>query len=404
MRSLLMFLWACATPTTFSQPTTPVSPPEMFGALEIDPARTIPASPGDSTCMDVALADLDLDGDLDVVLALEGPANAVLENDGNGQMTQVETVAFRSPTDSEQAAIGDLDQDGCPDLYFANEDLGGIDEWYRGDCGMGFVDATSELPHATPEAALPANSAVVVDLDQDGWLDVVVGHRGQTAWWRGSKTGWIDATAAFPKDAATTQDVAVADLDGDGDLDVVLGNEGPNAVWLHDGDNWMDVSDGLPVNNRETRSVEVLDADGDGHLDLIIGNVGWSGNNPQSQLLMGDGTLGFTDATNRLPEESFDTLQWQAVDLDADGDPDLLGANTQHGNGQLLAGPWVAWQNERGDFVDQTQTWLPDGPVGFGLSVASGDLDGDGWLDAYLCARSGPDRVLFGRPRLDSAR
>ncbi|MBX2801258.1 MAG: VCBS repeat-containing protein [Myxococcales bacterium] len=394
-------LCACGpkSETSTSQTTPPPEPtpepaPEAWVA---DPERGVPADPGDGPCMDVTLADLDGDDDLDVVLALEGPANAVLVNDGAGTLSLADTPAFRTPTDAEQAQAADLDGDGCVDLYFANEDLGGVDEWYRGDCALGFVDASESLPASTPVEATAANAVQVADLDGDGWLDLLIGHRGQSAWWRGSAEGWIDATDRLPADSATTQDVALADLDADGDLDVVLANEGRNAVWRNDGGTFVDASGGLG-GDRETRSVAVLDADGDGVLDLVFGNVGWTGRNPQSQLLLGDGTLRFDNATTALPEETFDTIQWLAQDLDGDGDPDLMGAQMTHSQAGLQTGPWVTWRNDDGAFVDATEAWLPEAPEGFGTSVALGDLDGDGFVDAYLCGRASPDQVLFGVP------
>lgn len=396
MRWTLLGALACAptTPPTSATPTQ--TTPESFGAFRPDRPRRVPDEPGDGPCMDVTLADLDLDDDLDVVLSLEGPANAVLENDGAGNLTRVPVPAFRSPTDSEQAVVTDLDGDGCPDLYFANEDFDRVDEYYLGDCMLRFVDASATLPVAKPADWLPANAVHAADLDGDEHLDLLLGHRGQSAWWRGSPAGFTDATDLLPVDDLTTQDLAVADLDGDGDLDVVLANEGVNALWRNDGARLVAVE--VPWEARETRSVAVLDADLDGTLDLVFGNVGWTGLSPQSELWLGDGVLGFVDATDRLPVEDHDTLQWLPLDIDQDGDEDLLAANTRHVPGQLTDGPWLAWRNDGDRFVDVTATWLPSEPMGPGLSVAAGDLDGDGWTDLYLCARGGRDRVFFGEP------
>ncbi|MEN0063378.1 MAG: VCBS repeat-containing protein [Myxococcota bacterium] len=378
---LLSVLIACQAE---EQPA--VSPP----VWQEDPARMLPTPWLDRPCMDVALADLDADTDLDLVIATEGPANVVLLNDGSGRFTHHD-IPFRSPTDSEHALVADLNGDGHLDLFFANEDLGGANELYLGSGGLEFVDASDSV-----DESVPSNAVVAADFDGDGWVDVMIGNAGPNSLWRGGSNGLVAAHNDVPPTVAVTQDLAVGDVDGDGDLDVAVGNEGLDAIWLNDGaGRFTEQIKAIAGPSGETREIALGDVDGDGVLDLVASRVGFSGDNPQSFLWLGRGDGTFRRDRNALPQESFDTLDLDLVDLDGDGDLDLLGAHTQHGPGGLLPGPWTAWENDEGTFGDVTAAWFVDLPHGNGLDIEAGDLDQDGGIDVVLCSRGGPDRVLF---------
>lgn len=376
-RPLLALSWlACGCGAPHPPSAAPVPAGERV--YRSDPARVLPAARG-GPCMDAVLADLDGDGALDVVLAHEGPGNVVLVGDGSGRFTQAATPAFAPQGDSEQVAVADLDADGALDLYVANEDLGGVDDLYLGDGQGGWRAAHDRIPwNAT------SNAVWAGDLDEDGVTDVLVGNAGRQDWWRATADGLEDRSDRLPDDPDITQDLAVGDVDGDGRLDVVLGQEGANVVWRQTADGWA--VDTLPGGAAwETREVDLGDVDGDGDLDLVAANVGWRGTDPQDRLLLRDGA-GWIEAA--LPAEAWNSLDLDTVDLDGDGDLDLLGA---------AQGPVYAWRNDgAGGFVDATAALLPEQPSGEWLDVEVGDLDGDGLDDLYLCNRGGEDQVLFG--------
>lgn len=187
-------------------------------------------------------------------------------------------------------------------------------------------------------------------------------------------------------------DVELADLDGDGDLDVVFGNEGADAVWLQEEGTFV-AGPVLPLDG-ETRAVDLGDVDGDGILDLVTARVGWRVDDPQSRLYRGVGDGSFVWVEDGLPVEEHNSLDLDFVDLDDDGDLDLLGAHiTDSGSG-----PWTFWRNVGGVFEDATVEVMPRQPTGAALDIDAADLDGDGIIDLYLCDRGGNDRVLFGGP------
>jgi hypothetical protein len=98
--------------------------------------------------MDVECADLDKDGDPDMVIAMEFRPNVLLLNDGTGKM--IYSSIGRLPQknhDSEDIALGDFDRDGDLDIIFVSEDdhcglrQGRRPRYHHGKPGAGFFPA-----------------------------------------------------------------------------------------------------------------------------------------------------------------------------------------------------------------------------------------------------------------------
>ena len=129
--------------------------------------------------MDIRCADIDLDGDQDIVLANEFQSNTLLVNNGNGQFTEASVLVFTLQAhDSEDVAIADFNLDGFPDLIFCSEDdinLGvqEVHEYYLGDGTGGF----SLAPYVFPDSE--ANAVIAADLNNDSYPDVLFGNAGQ---------------------------------------------------------------------------------------------------------------------------------------------------------------------------------------------------------------------------------
>jgi hypothetical protein len=345
-------------------------------------------------CMDAELADLDGNGTLDVALAMEFFDNVVLWNDGAAVFTP-ETLDAPSPgggaqgNDSEEAAAFDVDADGDLDLLFVSEDLGGDDElWLRE--GDAFVDTSDRLPGGGT-----SNDLAHADLDGDEFEEVIVAEAGPDSVWRWDGTAFVDASDAWlaerPDDVS--QDVDFADLDGDGALDLVFANENGNSrILFRRGDRFEPGV--FPVEaNEESRNVDAGDLDGDGDLDLAVANVGWAAGTPQDRWLENDGSGAFVERS--LPEDSWETLDVDLVDLDDDGDLDLVRANSEVAFNQLVPAPFEAWMNDGlGNFAPASAELFPY-VEGLGLDVDAGDLDGDGDLDLYLCSRATRDQILL---------
>jgi hypothetical protein len=310
----------------------------------------------DGPSMDVALVDVDGDGDLDAVIAVEYEHNRLLINDGRGVFSDQPVDRLPSELrDSEDVGVDDFDGDGDLDLVFVSEE-DQVNELFLND-GRGYFSNASNR---------------VADL-------------------------WGLSNA-----------VHVADIDGDGDLDLMVGNETANRVLLNDGHGYFEYADGriaLRPGIEETRETDLADVDCDGDLDVFFANVRLAAidSDPQNRLLINDGSGYFSDETyERLPIDTLDTWEVDFIDVDCDGDLDAI-----TGNGDLYwrpeitsvlvrEEPFVVLLNDgRGYFVDATDQVFPPGVQGYGWDVAAGDVNGDGAIDLYLASRFTQDFLLL---------
>jgi hypothetical protein len=126
-------------------------------------------------------------------------------------------------THGSGVAVGDVDGDDLPDLYFARVD--GPNALYRNLGGWRFEDVTASSGTALDE--LDGTGVALVDVDGDGDLDLLAAGRGQPNRLllndgSGVFTDVTDA-AGFGHPGGTTT-LTVADIEGDGDLDVYVAN------------------------------------------------------------------------------------------------------------------------------------------------------------------------------------
>jgi FG-GAP-like repeat len=339
-------------------------------------------------CMDAAAGDADGDGDLDLVLAMEFRPNLLLMNDGTGVFTDESDRLPQTVHDSEDVAFADFDADGDLDLAFVSED-DRADELYLNDGEGRFTDASNRL--ATNDVS---NALAVLDLNGDGTPDLLIGNVGTDRVLINDGGGrFRDETALrWPQSGASrTQDLELADVDGDGDLDVLVGNEGQNELFLNDDGRLLDATARLlPSRADETREIRAADVDGDGDLDLLVANVRFVLEAPlEDFLLLNDGTGAFTTAdTAWFPEGGRDNFTIQAVDLDRDGDLDVVLPVTV--TMAQPAGDYRAMLNDgAGHFtLAEAGAILPAEVDGNGFDVEVADFDGDGIPDLFLCNRA----------------
>ena len=350
--------------------------------------------------MDVEAADIDQDGDLDIVIAHEFAPNVLLLNDGAGVFTHAIDRFSNRSHDSEDIGISDLDRDGDLDVVFAAED-DARPELYAGNGEGTFRDLSSLVAKSI------ANAVAVADLNNDGFPDLVLGNAGQDLILINSGSGSLNATPVqrtfanetsqrLPPEVLITQDVELADLDRDGDLDMVAGNENGNQLLINNGSGVFsnETSSRLPITaNMETRKVTFGDVDRDGDLDIFFSNVAFiPGKNSQNRLYLNDGNGFFTDVTaSRLPTLTGHTMDAKFIDADHDGDLDLITADIMG---------LVRFLRNGGDgtFTVATSEVLPPIRSGEHIGIEIADLNRDGLLDIYLVRRGEDDVLLLANP------
>jgi len=232
-----------------------------------------------------ALADIDHDGDLDIIVSNDAPdRKLVYLNDGKGHFTEAGT--FGSPNwATRYVTLADLNGDGYPDIVVANR--GDYPDRVAGKPGKGpkiptpsFVCMNDGKGHFPACVALPTESAtsiVAADLDGDGALDLFVPHRdgGQSViLWNDGKGHFPTCTKVGPA-LAWIRMGAAGDFDGDGQADLAYIDEEKQATYViyNRGRRQFGEPEKLPGSPRPPYALAVTDLNRDGRPDIVVGNV-----------------------------------------------------------------------------------------------------------------------------------
>ena len=231
-------------------------------------------------------------------------------------------------------SAGDIDRDGDLDLVIASTEAGLYA--YEND-GYGQFTIL-HLPDG-PLQDLPVFNAVLVDINNDGWLDLFAATYRQGNYLVQGGPGGLDTANPQPvanrPDAVLSLALGFGDIDRDGDLDVALGNwaagwyrrvpdeESRNRILWNDdgaltGEHYLD----LPAIPGETLSLMLSDIDDNGTLDL------WAGNDFEipDAIYLGDGTGEFRQVTYQdqlVPQTTTTTMAVKSADLTGNGMPEV---------------------------------------------------------------------------------
>jgi hypothetical protein len=378
VRKLFLFLLAIVISTTITfvgvalpgMLIAPLTAVADGSGIFIDSGQTL----GSSTSENVALGDLDGDGDLDAFVANHG-ANKVWLNDGTGCFT--DSGQDLGSSWGWGVALGDVDGDGDLDAFVANSyEVQANKVWLNDGTGI-FSDSGQSLGSSS------SMDVALGDLDGDGDLDAFVANHMAQA----NKVWLNDGTGAFSDSGQSlgssfSLGVALGDVDGDGAPDAFVANcyLGANKVWLNDGTGAFSDS-GQSLGSSETTDVALGDVDGDGDPDAFVA-ICYLGAN---KVWLNDGTGAFSDSGQSLG--SSETTDVALGDVDGDGDLDAFVTNW---GGE----PNKVWLNDgTGTFSDSGQSLGSSSSPG----VALGDVDGDGDLDAFVANADGANKVWLNQ-------
>lgn len=200
-----------------------------------------------------AAFDADRDGWLDLYVANDGTANELWRNRRDGTFEEIAMVAGVAvnadgqPEASMGVAVGDVDEDGDEDLFLTHLS-GEKNTLYLNLGGFNFEDRSARFGLAAPSLPFTSFGTAWLDLDHDGWRDLVtvsgavrllddrlalgdniaLGQKKQLFHnLRGQKfEDWSERGGPSFNRLEVSRGLAVGDVDNDGDLDLLVGNNG----------------------------------------------------------------------------------------------------------------------------------------------------------------------------------
>ena len=277
-------------------------------------------------------ADVDNDGRLDLFAIGTDQRAYLFHNRGGGTFEDVSAKSgITNLAGARRALFVDLDHDGDLDLLV----VGGANLlFYRNNLDGTFTEMANGAGLASAASAgSPTRDAAFADFDGDGRIDVLVANeRGSGALYHnegGRRFANVIATSGLAFDGASA--IAIGDYNNDGFIDVFVAgpNSAESSLWLNNGNGTFRRDRRSSAAMQRLLGVSATDAkfidyDNDGWLDLVVVGVPAAAGGRGVRLLHNDGTGAFEDASNLIPTSIQAADGVEAVDVNGDGDLDLL--------------------------------------------------------------------------------
>lgn len=231
------------------------------------------------------LADIDGDGDFDLLVNSLGGGTRIFANDGRGKFTEItDQAGVRSATGSTSMALADIDGDGDLDLYVANfrprtiKDEPSTRFRIRMENGGPIVAAVNDRPASAPDLTnrfVVSPSGTVLE---QGEPDVLYLNDGRGRFAPVPFTGgdFLDEHGQRLRDAPRDWGLAVQfhDLNGDGAPDLYICNDlhTPDRIWMNDGHGRFQAIGDLAIRCTSVFSmgVDMADVNRDGNVDVFV--------------------------------------------------------------------------------------------------------------------------------------
>ena len=326
-------------------------------------------------------ADIDGDGDIDIVTGAHGSNEvAWFENtDGQGTFGTGSIVGnMITPV-----SIFPVDMDGDMDMdILAASNGGDAIYWSENTDGQG----TFSAPQLVANGLDGARTVFAADMNNDGWMDVICASYldNEISYFQSTDgQGTFAAPLTIASLVAGASNVVAADINGDGDLDILY------TAFNNDQIVWSENTGSGTFNNPANLVTNVVDGviaavafdiDGDGDLDVVSNSsegdiISWFENTD------GLGTFGTEQVITNTCDRPFDVT---AADLDNDGDLDVIAA--------IFLDDKISWfENTDGNGTFSSENIIST-TASEAIFVSTADIDGDGNLD-ILSASYGDNTV-----------
>ena len=316
--------------------------------------------------------------------------------------TTIDGIIRQFDANGAGLAINDLDNDGDLDLVLGSYSEPNTILWNEG--GLNFRKTTFGQG--------PTRAITVVDIDADGWRDIVLTlNTGALNYWR--NTGGNFEKTVLPGVAKAAYALNWGDLDGDGDLDLVtasydagflsdlgnsyLLNQGGGVIYYENRDGRFYPT--LLASEAQALVVALFDINHDQRLDIWIGNDfavrdqawvqtdgGWTAATPfvnttHSTMSLDQGDVnndGATEffASDMKPYAAEDMAAWEPMMLD------MMAEEHTVDDPQVMENV-LQTRDDQGRYFNLAASLGING-TGWSWAARFGDLDNDGYLDLYI--------------------
>ena len=254
------------------------------------------------------------------------------------------------------------------------------------DVTMNIISSTPSftLSNVTSNTDSP-HSVFAEDLDNDGDLDVVAAYNilDKIIWYEndGAETpSWSPHTITSSADGA--YGVYAADIDGDGDIDVLSAAYNDNEIAWYENDGNSDPSftkNTIATTAQDARDVFAIDLDNDGDLDVLSASfdddtIAWYEN---------DGGVNPSWTANDIYTNADGAIAVFAIDLDGDGDVDIVSASAGDDT--------ITWYENDGQ---SNPSWTAEDIITnatLASDIHASDIDRDGDIDILYSAQNGDE-------------
>ncbi|QTY28006.1 FG-GAP-like repeat-containing protein [Flavobacterium sp. CS20] len=328
---------------------------------------------------DIYAADIDGDGDMDVLSAnITDEKLAWYANDGTGNFGAQQPIASNIGT-GRIILVADIDNDGDIDVISGGDFPNEI-SWFENDGAGNFISQQI----ISSALNLPEDIRTA-DVDGDGDLDVLVAFFDDdtVAWYENDGAGNFGSQQIISSNADGAMSLAVGDIDTDGDLDVVsISSEDDKIAWYaNDGTGNFGAEQFITVSQSTDEEVYIADINGNSLMDIVA-----TGAN-QITWLENDGNGNFN------PEVVISNAVSSAqsifpADYDNDGDIDILSSS-----GTFTAQSKISWFENDGNGNFGAGQFITES-INNPQSVFLADFDGDGDLDVLSFSTS-EDKIIW---------